>query len=152
MRCKPHWRAICRALWLPKCPSSTKEVNESTPAISWQQGVEPAGDPPQLRRESPVGFGCILAALWTPRTALCPAALWVAWLPLVALLTAFSALLRTTCSTRLGNERRCWRLTKDNAKKASPGTGLPYRLERTDRGHGCVLPALVTTTASPTSR
>jgi hypothetical protein len=41
----------------------------------------------------------------------------------LALLAAFSASLRTTCSTRIGNERRCWRLTKDNAKKASPGTG-----------------------------
>src|SRR5207237_9835200 len=30
----------------------------------------------------------------------------------------------TTCSTRSGNARRCWMLTKDNAKKANPGTGL----------------------------
>ena len=48
----------------------------------------------------------------------------------LALLAAFSASLRTTCSTRTGNERRCWMLTKDNAKKASPGTGLPYKLAK----------------------
>src|SRR5712692_4665720 len=48
----------------------------------------------------------------------------------LALLAAFSASLRTTCSTRTGNERRCWMLTKDNAKKASPGTGFPYRLAK----------------------
>ena len=47
------------------------------------------------------------------------------FLAALALLAAFSASLRTTCSTRMGNERRCWGLTKDNVKKASPGTGLP---------------------------
>src|SRR5262249_33241866 len=47
-----------------------------------------------------------------------------------AFLAAFSASLRIPCSTRIGNERRCWVLTNDNAKKASPGTGLPYKLEK----------------------
>src|SRR5712692_2803308 len=70
----------------------------------------------------------------------------------LALLTAFSASLRTTCSTRTGNERRCWMLTKDNAKKASPGTGLPYRLAKNRSKPWVLLPALVTTTSSPTSR
>ena len=48
----------------------------------------------------------------------------------LALLAAFSASLRTTCSTRIGNERRCSVLINDNVKKARPGTGLPYRLEK----------------------
>src|SRR5712692_839061 len=70
----------------------------------------------------------------------------------LALLAAFSASLRTTCSTRTGNARRCWILTKDNAKKASPGTGLPYRLAKNRSRPWVVLPALVTTTSSPTRR
>ena len=70
----------------------------------------------------------------------------------LALLAAFSASLRTTCSTRIGNERRCWVLTKDNVKKASPGTGLPYRLEKNRSRPWVCLPALVATTSSPTSR
>src|SRR5712692_9689590 len=70
----------------------------------------------------------------------------------LALLAAFSASLRTTCSTRTGNERRCWVLTKDNAKKASPGTGLPYRLEKNRSKPWVCLPALVATTSSPTRR
>jgi len=37
-----------------------------------QQGVEPAGNTHQLRRESPVGFGGVLATLGTPRPTLCP--------------------------------------------------------------------------------
>jgi hypothetical protein len=41
----------------------------------------------------------------------------------LALLVAVAASLRTTCSTRIGTARRCWMLPKDNAKKASPGTG-----------------------------
>src|SRR5205085_144931 len=40
-----------------------------------QQGVEPAGHPHQLRREGPVGFGGVLAALWAPRPALWPSSL-----------------------------------------------------------------------------
>src|SRR5207245_7428411 len=70
----------------------------------------------------------------------------------LALLAAFSASLRTTCSTRIGNERRRWMLTKDNAKKASPGTGLPYRLAKNRSRPWVVLPALVTTTSSPPRR
>jgi hypothetical protein len=48
----------------------------------------------------------------------------------LALLAAFSASLRITCSTHTGNARRAWVLINDNVKKASPGTGLPYRLEK----------------------
>src|SRR2546425_575751 len=48
----------------------------------------------------------------------------------LALVAAFSASLRTTCSMRRGNERRAWVLTNDNVKKARPGTDLPYRLEK----------------------
>lgn len=48
----------------------------------------------------------------------------------LALLAAFSASLRTTCSTRMGNERRAWTLTSEKVKKANPGTGLPYRLAK----------------------
>src|SRR2546425_8782171 len=70
----------------------------------------------------------------------------------LALLAAFSASLRTTCSTRRGNERRCWVLTNDNVKKASPGTGLPYRLAKNRSKPWVCLPALVATTSSPTSR
>src|SRR5713101_4904985 len=70
----------------------------------------------------------------------------------LALLAAFSASLRTTCSTRIGNERRCWVLTNDNAKKASPGTGLPYRLAKNRSRPWVCLPALVATTSSPTRR
>src|SRR2546421_12341815 len=44
----------------------------------------------------------------------------------VALLAAFSASLRTTCSTRTGNARRAWMLTNDKVKKASPGTGKTH--------------------------
>jgi hypothetical protein len=69
-----------------------------------------------------------------------------------ALLAAFSASLRTTCSTRRGNARRAWMLTHDNVKKASPGTGLPYRLEKNRSSPWVGLPALVATTASPASR
>src|SRR3989442_15187039 len=70
----------------------------------------------------------------------------------LALLAAFSASLRTTCSTRIGNERRAWTLTSDRVKKANPGTGLPYKLAK-NRSRPCVhLPALVTMTASPATR
>src|SRR5262245_49672441 len=48
----------------------------------------------------------------------------------LALRTAFSASLRITCSTRTGNERRAWMLIKDKGKKASPGTGFPYKLAK----------------------
>ena len=111
------------------------------PGDQVQQGVEPAGNTYQLRRESPVGFGFVLAALGTPRLTLGPRALGFLAAAL-ALLAAFSASLRTTCSTRIGNERRCWRLTKSNAKMASPGTGLPYRLAKNRSRPWVVVPAL----------
>src|SRR6267143_5490748 len=69
----------------------------------------------------------------------------------LALLAAFSPALRTTCSTRRGNERRAWTLTSDKVKKANPGTGLPYKLAKKRSRPWVVLPALVTTTSSPTS-
>src|SRR6266702_2004323 len=70
----------------------------------------------------------------------------------LALLAAFSASLRTTCSMRIGNERRAWTLTSDRVKKANPGTGLPYRLAKNRSRPWVCLPALVATTSSPTSR
>jgi len=30
----------------------------------------------------------------------------------------------------MGNDRRFWTLTRDKVKKDSPGTGLPYKLEK----------------------
>ena len=42
----------------------------------------------------------------------------------LALLAAFSASLRTTCSTRIGNERRCWMLTKRQGEEGQPGHRL----------------------------
>src|SRR5215470_13083737 len=70
----------------------------------------------------------------------------------LALLAAFSAALRTTCSTRSGNERRAWTLTSDRAKNANPRTGLPYKLAK-NRSRPCVhVPALVTMTSSPATR
>ena len=69
-----------------------------------------------------------------------------------ALLAACSALLCTTCATRLGKERRAWTLTSDRVKRAGPDTGLPDKLEKKRSRPWVVLPALVTTTASPASR
>src|SRR6266852_7284607 len=65
----------------------------------------------------------------------------------LALLAAFSASLRPTCSTRMGNERRAWTRTSDRVKKANPGTGLPYRLAKNRSKPWVLLPALVTTTS-----
>jgi hypothetical protein len=70
----------------------------------------------------------------------------------LAVLAAFSASRRITCSTHPGNARRAWVLINDKVKKASPGTGLPYKLEK-NRSRPCVcVPALVTTTSSPPRR
>src|SRR5919199_6296067 len=55
----------------------------------------------------------------------------------LALLAAFSASLRTTCSTRIGNECRAWTLTSERVKKANPGTALPYKLAK-NRSRPCV--------------
>jgi hypothetical protein len=70
----------------------------------------------------------------------------------LALLAAFSASLRTTCSTRIGNERLACTLTSDRVKNANPGTGLPYKLEKQRSRPWVSLPALVATTSSPTNR
>ncbi len=59
---------------------------------------------------------------------------------------------RTTCSIRTGNECRCSMLTKDKLKNASPGTGRLYKLEKNRPRPWVCLPALVTTTSSPTKR
>ena len=84
------------------------------------------------RRVAPGVLGCLAAAL--------------------ALLAAFSSSVRTTCSTRMGNERRACTLTRDRVKKANPGTGLPYKLAK-KRSRPCVhFPALVTMTSSPATR
>ena len=40
------------------------------PGDQLEQGVEPAGNPPSLRRAGPVGFGLVLAALGPPRPTL----------------------------------------------------------------------------------
>src|SRR6266508_5157007 len=58
---------------------------------------------------------------------------------------AFSSGLRTTCSTAIGNERRCVVLINDRVKNARPGTLFQYRLAK-KRSRPCVcVPALVTT-------
>src|SRR2546421_11977051 len=75
---------------------------------AWGLLLLPLGRPG--RRKGVDGFCCLAAAL--------------------ALLAAFSALLRTTCSTRTGKARRAWTLTSEKAKKAKPGIGFPYRLEK----------------------
>jgi hypothetical protein len=77
-----------------------------TSAVGWC--LLPWGRPG--RRDGADGFCCLAAAL--------------------ALLAAFSAALRTTCSTRIGKARRAWTLTSEQAKKAKPGIGFPYRLEK----------------------
>ncbi len=48
----------------------------------------------------------------------------------LAWLAAVCASLRTPGSTRRGNERRAWVLTKDHVQKARPGTGVPYSLAK----------------------
>ena len=70
----------------------------------------------------------------------------------LALLAAFSASLRTTCSMRIGNDRRFWTLTRESVKKASPGTGLPYKLEKNRSRPWVCLPAFVTMTSSPATQ
>ena len=88
-----------------------------------EEGVKHGCDPHELRREGDGWLGCMPTALRTLEHRLALAAL--AWL------ATFSASLRTTCSTWIGNERCAYTLTKARAKKAKPGTGLPYRLEKT---------------------
>jgi hypothetical protein len=70
----------------------------------------------------------------------------------LALRAAFSASRRTPCATRIGHERRACTRTSDMVKNASPGTGWPYTLEKKRSRPWVILPALVPTTASPTSR
>jgi len=70
----------------------------------------------------------------------------------LAVLAAFSAVLRTICSTRMGKERRSWTLTHERAKKANPGTTLLYRLAKNRSRPSVCLPALLTITSSPASR
>ena len=107
-----------------KNASSTRYVTESTAIIRWSNAVSmvwsrtssgvritgtlpwfvlPFGRPGRRVVPDPAGF--LAAAL--------------------ALLAAFSASVRTTCSMHKGKERRCGTLTRDRVKKASPGTGLP---------------------------
>ena len=70
----------------------------------------------------------------------------------LALLATFSASLRTLCWTPSVNEPRSCVLTSDKVRKDSPGTGLPYRLEKNRSSPYVCLPAFVTTTSSPASR
>src|SRR5262249_22563039 len=70
----------------------------------------------------------------------------------LVLLAAFSASLRTTCSMRMGNDRRCWTLTRESVKKARPGTGLPYKLAKNRSRPWVCLPAFVTMTSSPATQ
>src|SRR5262245_17733101 len=82
----------------------------------------------------------------------------VAWTPLgglaaaLALRAVFSASLRTTCSIRIGNDRRFWTLTRERVKKASPGTGLPYKLEKNRSRPWVCLAAFVTMTSWPATK
>src|SRR6266849_3637654 len=54
---------------------------------------------------------------------------------LLACVATFSASVRTICSTMVGYERRCWVLINDKVKKDSPGTGLPYKDEKSGPTH-----------------
>src|SRR5262249_9344863 len=90
-------------------------------------------------------LGLFLLPLGRPgrRVACAPVGFWVAAL---ALLAAFSASLRTTGSMRSGNDRRFWTLTRESVKKASPGTGLPYKLAKNRSRPWVCFPAFVTMT------
>src|SRR5262249_26335660 len=112
IRCKPHWRAICRALWLPKCPSSTREVTERTVAISWSTGVSMAGVRTSCGVSVVAAWEGFLLPFGRPgRRVECPPLGGLA--AALALRAVFSTSLRTTCSTRMGNDRRFWTLTRE---------------------------------------
>jgi hypothetical protein len=74
------------------------------------------------------------------------------WAAAVALLAACSAALRPPGATRLGHERRAWTRTSARGKQAHPGTGVPSRRAQHRSRPGVLLPAVVTTTSSPTRR
>ena len=144
-------RARGRAVWLPQCPSSTTEGTATNPASSCSK----ASSRPVLRSHSGVrvpsaGGVCGLPCRRPGRRL--PGAGGCCWAAAVALLAAFSASLRTTCSTRSGTARRSGVLTQDNVKKARPGTGLPYRRAKKRSSPGGCLPAVVTTTSAPARR
>src|SRR2546428_1078120 len=146
-----HGRTLGRALWLPKWPSSTREVTESTVVIRRSKASNMA----LIRTSSGVSVRGALLVFVLPfgrpgRHVACGALGFLA--AALALLAAFSASLRTTCATRIGNARRVWTRTRDTVKKASPGTGLPYKLAKTRSRPWVFLPALVTTPASPAAR
>src|SRR5262249_58731361 len=128
--------------------ASSREGTESTGAIRWSKAVS-------------------MAVIGTSAGVSGAAALWVFVRPLgrpgrrvaaerfrffaaaFALLAAFSASLRPTCSRRIGNDRRFWPLTRESVKQASPGTALPYKLAKNRaRQWGC-WPAVVTLSSSP---
>ena len=134
---------ISRALWLPKCPSSTRDVTESTAIIRWSNivsmvwsrtssGVRITGTLPWFvlpfgrpgRRVVPDPAGFLAAAL--------------------ALLAAFSASVRTTCSMHKGKERRCGASFKDRVRPARVPAAVETR-KKPIQPMGC-LPALVATT------
>src|SRR5512138_378260 len=47
--------------------------------------------------------------------------------PVLVRSAAFSSAVRSTCSSAIGNDRRCEVLIKERVKKATEGTLLPYR-------------------------
>src|SRR3989442_10155759 len=151
IRCRWLCRALCKALWLPQGPSSTKEGKETTPAMRCSK----ASSQLVIRTNAGVkvtsALGVFVLPFGRPGRRFAHGALDFLAAAL-ALLAACSASLRTTCSTRIGNERRAWPLTSDRVKKAHPGTGLPYRLAKNRSRPWVCLPALVATTSSPTSR
>ena len=135
----------------PKGPSSIQSVNGIPPALKGRQALSM----PVRRTTSGVKRASALGLFLLPCGR--PGRRWAgdgvgfllaAW----ALLSAFSASLRTIGSTRIGNEHRCWVFTKDNVKKASPGTGLPYRLAKNRSRPYVWWPALLVTPSSPTRR
>ena len=54
-----------------KVPVQHQGGQRDLPRDEGQQGLERTSDAPELRRESHVGFGLVLAALWTSRATLC---------------------------------------------------------------------------------
>ena len=67
----------------------------------------------------------------------------------LALQVAFSASLRTICSTVTGVERRRRTLIKEKAKKANPGMGRCAKLEKMQSFPNVSSPDLLVTTSSP---
>jgi len=84
-----------------------------------------------MRISSGVSSTLVLSRFWLPfgRPGLLFGAAFLSLFVFIffvrALAAAFSASVRTTCSTIVGYERRSWTLIKDSAKIAMLFTGLP---------------------------